>query len=183
MILNFVPHNNSTIWASDTIETLDENTIVVNGVAYRVAGDLVKVSPQGPILSGTRDNSGILTLSIFYSYASADYFIWETPDENGRYRGQTPEVWEPTRRIYDGQVVAISGKTAKELSDDLAAKEIDNLKSRLSQLDSVIQRSTEDLYGKMGIEVHPSVQSVIDEKVEIRAKIKEIQGGLNVQAT
>lgn len=111
MIINFRPCNNLQSSASDTIDVIDENTLVINGVAYQADPSLVTVDPSGPILGGARDpETGILTLSVFYSYCSNDFAIWETPP----YRGSTPESFTPTGDPLPGTVVQLTGQTAAQ---------------------------------------------------------------------
>ena len=99
---------------SDQIAVIDENTIVINGTAYQADPSLAQITPQGPILAGVRDASGVLTLTVFYSYCSNDYAIWETPP----YRGIVPETWEPTGGLLPSTIIQLTGKTQAQLDAD-----------------------------------------------------------------
>ena len=167
MIINFQPCHVIGAQASDTIDVIDENIIVINGVAYQADPSLVTVDPSGPILGGARDaGTGLLTLTVHYQYASADAAVWETPP----YRGTTPEEWTPSGNAMPETVIQLTGKTAAQVTAAKLAAQIAELKGQLAALDTVIQRWGEDF-----LATQPDyVQATIAQKAELRVQIKAL---------
>ena len=171
MILNLHPCHVIGAQASDAIDAIDENTIVINGVAYQADPSLVTVDPSGPILGGARDAAtGLLTLKVHYQYASADAAVWETPP----YRGTTPEEWTPSGNPMPETVVQLTGQTAAQVTAAQVAAQIADLKGQLAALDVTIPRALEDLYTATGQTPYPTVAAVIAQKAELRAQIKAL---------
>ena len=112
MILNFQPQNSLSAQVSDAVDVVDENTIVINGTAYRADPSLSVIDPAGPVLGGTRDpGTGILTLSVFYNYCTNDYLIWETAP----YKGSTPESFTPSGDALPGTAIQLTGQTEAQI--------------------------------------------------------------------
>lgn len=76
---------------STVIEVIDDNTVRIDGEDWSVPSEVVQVDPAGPILAGSRDGDGVLSLTILVRYRDADKGIWEMPP----YRGQEYEDHGP----------------------------------------------------------------------------------------
>jgi len=84
--------NRSTI-----LTVIDEHTIDIDGDVTHFPPELCEFIPQGPILSGHRDDAGELHLSILVRYTRDQASDWETKGPDGRFRGELPETWGPGR--------------------------------------------------------------------------------------
>ena len=157
---------------STKLEVIDADTILVDGTVYQVPVDQVSTDAQGPIQSGYRDPDGTLHLVIHGVYCNADRSIWETPP----YRGTFEETWSEYDNPDHGvPVIITTGKTQSDLDAQAKIDQVNSLKSDLASLDSVISRSTEDLYLATGSTPFPSVQTTIDKKNDLRKSIKQLE--------
>ena len=92
MRLKLVPQSHQG--ETTRVEVIDENTLSINGEVYEIPADLVSLNPVGPILSGYRDEDGILWVEVLYQYSPDDRPVWETLREDGTYRGSAYEDWQ-----------------------------------------------------------------------------------------
>ena len=92
MRLKLVPQSHQG--ETTRVEVIDENTLSINNNVYEIPADLARIDPAGPILSGHRDEDGVLWLEVLYQYSVADRPTWETLREDGTYRGSGYEDWQ-----------------------------------------------------------------------------------------
>lgn len=85
---------------SMTIEAIDDNTLLINGEDYTFPPEVHEFDPCGPILSARRDDAGDLWVTVHVLYSDAHRTAWETPDADGKYRGQDWETWVSGQKLY-----------------------------------------------------------------------------------
>lgn len=90
---------------SMTIECIDENTLRIDVDGYEFPVDVHEFDPFGPILSARRDESGELLVTVHVLYSDAHRAVWETKENNGKYRGEDWETWVTGQKLYPEEVL------------------------------------------------------------------------------